>query len=381
MSDDPFRDLSNWVLTDGRRASDLGAFISGYCEVLRSVGLPVDRATIGSPLLHPVAQSAFAIWDSEKGIIVDWVKWDERGLERLRNSPVYPVYSSGEKVDWRLTEPGAADRFEIGPELVEAGFVHYLSFPLPFSDGAFKTLTAQTKTAGGFADADIALMASLLPAVATVLEAYVQRRLAQTLMDTYVGARAGARVLDGQIALGDGDTIRAVIWMSDLRGFTTLAGSLPREALMDRLNRYFATVTGAVTEAGGEVLKFIGDAVLAVFPVGDDARRAVAQAESAVAATLAARAHPDWPSDLDFGVGLHLGDVFYGNIGAETRLDFTVIGPSVNLVSRVEGQCRELGEPVLVTGDIVAQSDRAYRPCGEHTLKGVADPVALFGLE
>lgn len=378
MSEARTIDINRWVLSEGRGFKGPGEFLEALCGVLREHSVAVDRSTIGAPVLHPVAQSAFAIWDAETGLRVNWVKWDEDGLERLRNSPIHNVYAYGQGADWRLDGPGAADRYEVGPELVAAGFVHYITIPLPFSDGTHKALTAQTKARGGFTTRDVALLNALVPAIATVFEGYVQRAVANTLMNTFVGFRAGARVLDGQIARGDGETIKAVIWMSDLRNFTALATGLAPVTLIDRLNRYFDAVTKAVMASDGEVLKFIGDAVLAVFPVEGDVGRAVANAEMALDGARDACRSADWPGDLSFGTALHLGDVFYGNVGGETRLDFTVIGQSVNLVSRVEGRCSALNEPVLVTRDIVRHSARAYRSCGDHELKGVAGKVTVF---
>ena len=365
-----------WVLGPGRRRADPGAFLEGLCGQLRAAGLAVDRATIGAPLLHPIAQSSFAIWDAGKPLEKSWVRWDAEGLEKLRNSPIFALYHDADVVDWRVQDE--PERYAVGAELAALGFTHYLGLALPFADGSNKAMTVQTKAVGGFDGDARDLVTALVPAVATVLEGHVQRRLGHTLMETYVGGRAGARVLNGQIARGDGDTLRAVIWMSDLRGFTNLAAALSPEDLLGRLNRYFGAVTRAVDEAGGEVLKFIGDAVLAVFPVGGEGRVAVANAEAAVDAVLAAARADDWPADVAFGVGLHVGEVFYGNVGGETRLDFTVIGPAVNMVSRVEGLCGTLGEAVLVTAAFARLSDRGYRGRGEHMLKGIAGPVAVL---
>ena len=363
-------------MTEGVRQAGPGALLEGLCGQLRAAGLPVDRATIGAPLLHPIAQSSFAIWEHGKPLVESWVRWDADGMARVRNSPIYPLYTEVAEVDWRLAE--APDRYAVGAELMAAGFTHYYGLALPFADGSNKAMTVQTKAAGGFDTAALAAVRGLVPAMAVVLEGYVQRALARTLMDTYVGGRAGARVLDGQIARGDGETLQAVIWMSDVRGFTNLAATLAPADLLARLNRYFGAVAAAVDDGGGEVLKFIGDAVLAVFPMGADAAVAVANAEQAVDAVRAAAAADDWPSDLAFGVGLHVGDVFYGNVGGEARLDFTVIGPAVNMVSRVEGLCGALAEPVLVTEGFARLSAREYRACGEHTLKGIEGPVTVL---
>lgn len=374
-------EITRWLLTGARAETGLAAVLDGLVERLMAAGLRIDRATIGAPLMHPIARSSFSIWVPGARAKENELIWDEVGLERLHNSPMHPIYARGEDVDWRLGAVAEPGEYGIGAELRADGFTHYLGLALPFADGSFKGLTIQTKRAGGYSADERALLRDLVPPLAVAVEHHVQRRLAQTLMDTFVGQRAGRRVLEGQIHRGDGDTLRAVIWMSDIRGFTRIASDHPPEQVIGLLNQAFEGVTRAILDRGGEVLKFIGDAVLGIFPVEQDAEGAVARAEAAVDDLRAAMAAPDWPEAVRIGVALHLGEVFYGNIGGRERLDFTVIGAAVNLVARVEGLCAELREPVLVTGDVARLSRRTYRDKGRHRVKGVADPVAVFAPE
>ncbi|TMV04786.1 adenylate/guanylate cyclase domain-containing protein [Ruegeria sediminis] len=374
-------DITTWLLTRGRSARDIAAMLDGLCRNLLEAGLRLERATVGAPLMHPIARSCFAIWHPESGATQRELVWDEAGLEKIRNSPMYPIYTEGTGTDWRLDDGAQVTRFDVGPELRAEGFTHYVAFALPFADGSFKAFTIQTRSHDGFSTGELDLVRGLVPAIAAAVEHHVQRGLAAILMNTFVGERAGMRVLEGQIHRGDGDTIRAVIWMSDIRAFTRLAAEKPPGEVIGLLNRCFETVTGAIARNGGEVLKFIGDAVLGIFPVEADDADAVRRAEAALDALRRDMGGADWPSDLTLGVALHLGEVFYGNIGGETRLDFTVIGPSVNLVSRVEGLCRPLDEPVLVTAPVAELSRRRYRSCGRQKIKGVDRPVEVFAPE
>ena len=184
--------------------------------------------------------------------------------------------------------------------------------------------------------------------------------------------------LNGNIHRGDGEQIDAVIWMSDLRGFTKYAQTRGTAKLLIALNTYFETVTDAIYKNDGEVLKFIGDAVLAIFPSEDDGPKAVTQAEAAAHQVLAGKMSKKWPQGLDLGIGLHKGEVFFGNVGGLTRLDFTVIGPAVNFVSRIEALCAETNQPILVSNAFAAASHGDYVPLGEWILKGIDEPVTVY---
>jgi adenylate cyclase len=221
-----------------------------------------------------------------------------------------------------------------------------------------------------------------------VLELMVLKRLAVNVLDTYVGRDAGARILNGDIRRGTGETLRAVLWYCDLRGFTPLADRLPLEDLIGLLNGYFEIMGGAVQARGGEILKFIGDAMLAIFPLpdGTDAdarcRDALNAAEDAMRQMeLRNRERRAWGQPiLQAGIALHIGDVMYGNIGAPDRLDFTVIGPAVNLVTRIEGLCRELGRSVLTSAAVAGTCGDRLVPVGHHPVKGLREPVPVFAL-
>jgi len=250
--------------------------------------------------------------------------------------------------------------------------------PLPFRDATNKAVTFATDKPGGFSDNEIAILKGIQHALSATIEARYLRHLARMLMDTYVGPVAGRRVLQGQIKRGSGETIRAAIWFSDLKSFTALSERLPGQMLIDTLNAYFDAITPAIKTEGGEVLKFIGDAVLAIFqPKDEDEEDAVDRALAASQSAMerlkienAARRQSESP-EIACGIALHFGDMIYGNVGGENRLDFTVIGPAVNLASRIEALTREDDRPVLVSAEFAALHGGAFEDLGIVDLKGI----------
>ncbi|WP_422037126.1 adenylate/guanylate cyclase domain-containing protein [Roseibium sp.] len=368
-------EIIRWLMVEGPRLETPSALLNGYSLKLREAGLQVDRSTLGAPILHPIAKSSYVFWDLETGPEQRWFVYTPDQMEMLKASPIHKIYTRGEATSLRLDLPGERSRYPIGEDLWAEGYFQYKALPLQFSDETFKVLTLATKSPGGFDGRAKALIDATLPALTLVFEGFIARNTARTLMETYVGTRAGLRVLDGEIARGDGSTIDAVIWFSDLRGFTSLAQSRSEDDLLKLLNDYFGTLTDAIEAHSGEVLKFIGDALLAVFPHQDDVGAAVARAEAA-ALQVSGTDRPR--TNYTFGIGLHPGSVFYGNVGGGNRLDFTVIGSSVNIASRIEGLCGALGETVLASGDFAAKSENSWRSVGPRELKGVADPLEIF---
>jgi adenylate cyclase len=300
------------------------------------------------------------------------------------------VYRGDGPVRARVTPEPQAGEYGIIQDLRDEGFCDYIALPAPFSDGTIKAMTFATRQESGFKDAEIAALQVLMPHFAYLLEIQTLRRTARVLLDTYVGRISGQRVLQGQIKRGQGEDVRAIIWFSDLRGFTELSDALPNDALIGLLNDYFGALTRAVEEQQGETLKFIGDAMLAIYPIATAssgrkaAQRALASARAAQARiaeiNLARRAADQ--AIIQWGLALHVGEVHYGNIGGETRLDFTVIGPAVNLAARLQSLSARLGEGCLISDDFAALlRDRSeLRDLGAHALKGIADERQVFGL-
>lgn len=380
--------LIDWLLTDARRIAEPKAFVAALAEQFLQHGIDVSRLVTGVPILHPQVHSYSARWDLGQGSSERFFRLTAESLPVLENSPVKTVYTGGGSVRCDPTAPPRDGEFNILADLRREGVTDYVALSLPFSDGTTKLLAVATRRPGGFSDDQMALLEAITPAVAVNLEVQALRLTARTLLETYIGRQAGARVLEGAIKRGMGESISAVIWLCDLRGFTGLSERLPRDALIALLNDYFGRMCTALDGAGGEVLKFIGDALLAVFPIAGAetasacarALEAAGNARAALSACNAERTQAGEPP-IDYGIALHVGDVMYGNIGGENRLDFTVIGPAVNLAARIEGLCRDLGRPVLLSADFVAASGLELEPLGTFSLKGLSEPQQVYAPE
>ena len=382
--------LLGWLEGPGRRLIETEAFVEALGEQLVEIGLPIDRITTGIPMLHPQIASSSVVWEPAR--LAHERQWQMTSLTRsmYERSPLYVVYRGDGPVRVRVTPEPQPEEYGIIPDLRQEGFSDYIALPAPFSDGTIKAMTFATRQEGGFKDAEIAALQVLMPHFAYLLEIQTLRRTARVLLDTYVGRISGQRVLQGQIKRGQGEDVRAIIWFSDLRGFTELSDALPNDALIALLNDYFGALTRAVEEQQGETLKFIGDAMLAIYPIATAssgrkaAQRALASARAAQARiaeiNLARRAADQ--AIIHWGLALHVGEVHYGNIGGETRLDFTVIGPAVNLAARLQSLSARLGEGCVISDDFAALlRDRSeLRDLGAHALKGIADERQVFGL-
>ncbi|MGB8566991.1 MAG: adenylate/guanylate cyclase domain-containing protein [Pseudolabrys sp.] len=263
-------------------------------------------------------------------------------------------------------------------DLRDEGVTDYVVAPLHFSGGEVHFSSWATRQPGGFTDAEIEAIQSLIAPLARVAEIRAWYRVAGNLLTTYVGKDAGERVLAGHIRRGDTEAIHAAIWLSDMRGFTTLADTLPPQDLVDLLNRYFDCQVPAIVEHGGEVLKYMGDGLLAIFPVGAAALKAGRAARNQIAALGASDGNG---SGLRFGLALHVGDVLFGNIGSGNRLDFTCIGPAVNLAARLEKLAGRLGRTILASEDFVDHcGDDDLQPLGRFAVAGFAAEQTVFGL-
>jgi adenylate cyclase len=374
-----------WLMSEARRRTDPNDFLESFAQEVRAAGVDVERITTGVPILHPQIFSFSGRWELGKGVTERLFRSGPNVSPSTLNSPIPIAYQGGGPIRCDLAAPPREGEYDILADLRRDGFTDYIVYAVPFADGSHKALSFATRRPGGFNEHELALFAAMIPAVAFNLEVQALRRTARTLLDTYVGTQSGGRVLDGQIQRGSGETICAVIWLCDLRGFTNLSEQLSRDALIDLLNSYFGPMCDAVASEGGEILKFIGDAMLAIFPIGSaDATQTCAaalsaarQAQGALAEENARRDREGLPR-IDYGLALHIGDVMYGNIGSDTRLDFTVIGPAVNLTARIESMCRQLGRQLLLSADFVEAGKIAARSLGAFSLKGVGADQEIF---
>lgn len=376
-----------WLVREAWRGTNRRVLAEEICRRLLADGVPLARFTAHTPTLHPELYGDSFFWRRGEGRATY-----ERAAHTIKDTPVFqksPLLVAAENrklLRCRLTDPGVADEYPLFRQLAAEGVTEYVALPLEFADGTLAFVTFASDAPGGFSDAHIRQLEDVGLVLARLAEIYVTRALAVRLLDVYVGHDAGERILKGQIRRGDGETINAVIFMADLRGFTRLSDSRPRDEVIGILNDFFDRMAAPVQEHGGQVLKFIGDAVLAVFRTGgthDAAASALAAARGAIAGmaelnqTRVAKGQPA----LGFGIALHVGDVMYGNIGARERLDFTVIGPAVNRAERIGRLCKTLDRRLLASVDFADRIPGQLIPLGAHPLDGVEGAHALFGLD
>jgi adenylate cyclase len=377
------RAITDWLI-DGARSAPLPQdVLSQLSERLVACGIPLWRVAVFVNTLHPQIIGRRFIWLPGAGVEISEGRFGLFDTPEFRNNPVARVYATRNALRRRLADPGCAMDFPILQELRAEGVTDYLALPMFFTDGAVQLVTCTTRQPGGFTDSQVAGIEAIMTPLARVAEIRAWRRTASTLLDTYVGHDAGERILAGQIHRGDIEEIHAAIWLSDMRGFTALADRQPPRVLIDLLNRYFDCQVPVILDHGAEVLKFMGDGLLAIFAIaGDEAKvcmRALAAARQAQAniAELSGAAMPG----LRFGLALHIGDVLYGNIGSGNRLDFTCIGPAVNFAARLEKLAGELGRGILASSEFAKHCAGEFRALGEFTLPGFSAPQRVFGLE
>jgi adenylate cyclase len=387
MPADRLQDIVDW-LADGTRSTSRPADAHGeLCKRLVACGIPVWRVALFIRTLHPDVFGSSFIWRLGREVEIGRADFTLPDTEEFQTSPVHRAIATQKTVRHRLTlnEPLNSSVLE---GLRAEGITDYLAFPLAFMDGSVHVISMQTKQPEGFSDQDIASLERIVPPLARIVEINTLRLTARTLLNTYVGYRSGARILAGQIRRGHTETLHAAIWLSDLRGFTALSDRLPPADVVELLNRYFDCQVPLIEEAGGEVLKFMGDGLFAVFPTADDRSdeatvciRALNAAREARAAIGALHCKAGGSNEkLGFGLALHVGDVLYGNIGGSRRLDFTCIGPAVNLAARLEKLTGGLGRSLIASADFARHARDEWIDIGEFSVAGFARPQRAFGL-
>jgi adenylate cyclase len=342
---------------------------------------------IGMPTLHPQIVTRSLTWHRGRGIEETARDHDVFQSASYLDSPVALIHQGAAAVRRRLGRPETVLDFPILHELRAAGATDYLVLPLRFTRGRASFVSWATDAALGFAPAELRLLDDLLPLLAMRFEIEARRTMMNDLLATYLGVDAARKVMAGAVRRGGGEPIQAAIWYCDLRGFTALTTRLTPGELMALLDDYFDCVARPVQERGGEVLKFIGDAILAIFRLAPAGEGVACNAALEAAVDALRRVHLlnqgralEGGTQIGIGIALHVGEVMYGNIGAQDRLDFTVIGAAVNEVTRVEDQCRHLGQPLLVTGAFAACGCSNLVSLGSHRLRDVREPVELFAL-
>jgi adenylate cyclase len=363
----------------------LEKLFSAFSRELTRRGLPVWRAQLGLEVLHPEESGWMLIWLDEQLATRERKRSEVLGQQLYTNSPTWVVDTTDQP--FRKSLEDGPQSMELLEELRQQGATDYVMFPLPFFDKQRTAVTSfATQRPGGFTEDEIAALYQAAKLFSPYAERHVLRRMTIDLLDTYIGHRSGRRITDGQIELGQIDYIEAAIWLTDLRGFTRYSEQAPIAEVIGSLNAWLGPMVKVIEEHGGEVLKFIGDSVLASFAAGDHGGRQGACRQALAAATafraaidkLNARREAEGQRSLHFGLGLHVGEVAYGNIGAATRLDFTVIGPAVNRAARLQELTKKLGEPIVISTDFAADAAVELRDLGLHSLRDVAGEQRIF---
>jgi adenylate cyclase len=381
MRDPDIRAIADWLTDGARSAVQPQEVLAQLCDRLVASGIPLWRVAVFVNTLHPQIIGRRFVWRPGADVEISEGRFGLFDTPEFRENPVARVYATKTAIRRRLADPDCAMDFPILQELRADGVTDYVALPLFFTDGSIHLVTCTTRQPGGFTDAQIVGIEAIMTPLARVAEIRALRRTASTLLDTYVGRSAGERILSGRIRRGDIEEIHAAIWLSDMRGFTTLADRLPPRVLIDLLNRYFDCQVPVILDHGGEVLKFMGDGLLAIFPiVGDEAE----VCRCALAAARQARANVEALSapaavGLRFGLALHIGEVLYGNIGGGNRLDFTCIGPAVNLAARIEKLTGQLARVILASKEFARHCPEEFIALGQFTLAGFRVPQLAFG--
>jgi len=383
------RDVLAWMVSQKSDDQFIDVVFAEMCERLVRAGVPVARGALFFDAHNPQWLGARILWQNGRPG-ADFRTFDYGVEDRpdYQNSPMFEVGNGVGEVRQLLHEGVAtAKRYPIYDELAEGLYTDYVAWPLNHTRGKRHAVTFATKVTGGFKPEDLEYLRDLLPVLALVSEIRLKNRLARTLLETYVGPHASEPILAGATTRGSGFTVTAAVMICDLRDFTAISDTLPRDDVINLLNSYFDVLAEPITLNGGEILKFMGDGLLAIFKLSDPNAAAnllstINQVHLALEALNSQNEKAQLPL-LRHGIGVHLGDVMYGNIGARGRLDFTAIGPAVNVASRLETLTKDLKRSVLLSSAFAKFAGQAelLEPLGTFILRGLKDPIDVFALK
>jgi adenylate cyclase len=379
--------LTEWLVDGARSAPNPPQLMTETCERLVAAGVPLWRVGVFVRTLHPDIVGRNFVWRPGAEVVVGSANYDMLDSDEFRSSPLAIVFGEAREIRARMDGPDAR-RFPLFDDLREEDVTDYIALPLLQVDGSVHASSWTTRQPGGFTDMQVKAIRELIPALSRLIEVTHLRFRSSVLLDTYVGNRAGGRILGGQIRRGHTETMQAAIWLSDLRGFTALSDRLPAETVIEILNQYFDCQVSAIATHGGEVLKFMGDGLLAVFPfdeyVGDVGKECAKVLEAAceARANVEAMQFPigETIERFRFGVALHVGRILYGNIGGGNRLDFTCIGPAVNLAARLEKMASRLHRTVVASAAFAQGCPGKWDDLGEFPIAGFSKAERVYGL-
>jgi adenylate cyclase len=398
MTERDFAALVAWIAEAGLAGRSETAMVAGFCDRLLALDIPLARAAMIIDTLHPIYEGRVFLWQGrdKETTLVEYGRSDVgEQAERWHRSPLYHLVRSGEAHLRRRLSERSDSEFDFFAEMRVAGMTDYLALINRFAaDGIIGDMDCVysywlSDRPNGFSGTDIVDVKRLVPLLALAVKSASLARIAKTLVETYLGRGASERVLNGRIAPGIADRIETVLWFSDLRGYTRITDTASPEHIIPLLNDYTEVIVSAIHEQGGDVLKLLGDGTLAIFTAENRsdacraALRAVGSARRGVAALNRRRLAEDLPV-TEMYLGLHIGEVFYGNVGSKQRLDFTVVGPAVNEVSRIAALCRSVDQPVLVSEAFSAAVGGAggyLVSVGRFALRGVGRVQDLYTLD
>jgi len=388
--------LTEWLLGEGWNIPCPQELVRQLGLRMMAAGIPIYRLRVNIRTLHPQHIGTVYTWLLDREEIHEYsITPEVLEQERYINSPFAAIFDGAGGIRSRLDLSGVDLKYPLLEELRDEGATDYVAMPLVFSDGRINAITLATKRPGGFSTTELEITYGMLPVLERVMELHATRRTAQTILETYLGPQTGQRVLEGQIRLGDGQDIYAVIWFSDMRGSTALADRMARPDYLNLLNAYFDCMAGSILNHGGEVLRFLGDAVLGIFPIDADTSQPQLCSKHTGACTRSLKAaheamkkmeelnegrRKQGEPDLGYGIALHLGELMYGNIGVGQRLDFTAIGAAVNETARLEDMCRALHKPILISAELARLVPNQLISLGVHGFRGVREPHEIFTL-
>ncbi len=382
------RSVLDWLMNETSSQRFLDNLLVEMCERLVVAGVPVGRSSLHLRIQHPQWQGARILWQPDvEEAHIDTFDYDVDTTELFLRRPATEIYNGVPEVRQHLdaTNSGVV-RYQLFEELQQDGFTDYVAWPIQHTWGKRHVVTFATKQHGGFSEYEINYLKDLLPALALASEIRMKNAMARTLLETYVGPHASAEILAGATTRGSGKTVSAAIMICDLRDFTALSDLWPRDDVIEILNGYFDALCEPVEARGGEILKFMGDGLLAIFPLSKsdacaDLLQAIVDGRQRIAA-LNVELAKTGKSPLRYGIGIHVGDVMYGNIGSRKRLDFTAIGPAVNVASRLEELTKVIKRPVLLSSDFVEilGASKEFVDLGSHSLRGLEAPVGVYGI-
>lgn len=376
-------ELTHWLISDGRLLGDPVAIVRGYCAGLLALGVPLARVRVAQQYSNPILSAWGIIWTPEtterytvEATVLDTSAW--------KGSPFEHLITTRTSLRKRIMDLDLGQEHTIYSELAQGGATDFYGMALEYGDGTVQGMSLSTRDPAGFTDAHIQAMEKTRHALAAALEPVAMRKSQDSLLRTYLGEGPALEIGDGHIKRGEHSSVSAAVLVADLRGFTAKSESWPEAKLLDVMGDYFEMIVTSVRDQGGDVLKFMGDGVLAIFRDAD-AHAACAASIKAAEQALAqldaynANARSDGRDEIAFVLSADFGAVTFGNIGSPDRLDYTVVGPPVNMASRLQGLCKDMDHPALFTAAVAARAG-GVTSIGRHRIRGVSEPVELFRL-